>query len=158
MEIKTEKFIGDTIVTVILDEECHFFLPLNSICNCFGLGDIKTLPNITQRIYNGAFVEGVHYRKHKKGDLQCFKNLKPGSCFLSRAGLIQLCNMIHTEESKLIKEWATKYTYNVLMYNSVSRVNKMFRSILTDVCSITSRDLRKRLIEKLKELEKILDK
>lgn len=157
MEFKSVKFIGDSIVTVIVDEECHFFLPLNSICNCFGLSDIKTLSNITQRIYNGAFVEGVHYKKHKKGDLQCFKNLKPGSCFLSRAGLIQLCSMIHTEESQLIKEWTAKHTYEILMYNSVSPVNKMFRSILTDVCSITSRDLRKRLIDKLKELEKVLE-
>lgn len=152
--IKSLVFDKTHVLDVIVDEELDFIIPLKMVVNVLCSDDSKnTRDKLSKRIQNNAYVEGVHYTKHKENQVSFFKHMHPGSCYLTRTGLILICDVVHSETSEKLKEWASKNTFEVLTNNGSSVLNRLFRSILMDVCKIKDYELRESIAEKLKLLE-----
>lgn len=154
MQVKTLSFVNYSVINVIVSEEHHFLTPVRNLHEHFGMAALRRpAETISKRLEASAFIWNVHFVKHNMGDVQAFKNLKPGSNLITRAGLMLLCNTISTPESELIKRWAYKHTYEVIANNGSSIINRLFRSVLMEVYKIPDDALRKSIVEKLKILE-----
>lgn len=152
--IKSIVFDRTNVLDVLVDEELDFIMPLNVVVKVLCPDDSKnTKDKLSKRIQNKSYVEGVHYIKHKENQVSFFKHMHPGSCYLTRTGLILICDVVHSETSDKLKEWAAKNTFEVLSNNGSSVLNRLFRSILMDVCKIKDYELRESIAEKLKLLE-----
>lgn len=152
--IKSLVFDRTNVLDVLVDEELDFIIPLNVVVKVLCPDDSKnTKDKLSKRIQNKSYVEGVHYIKHKENQVSFFKHIHPGSCYLTRTGLILICDVVHSETSDKLKEWGAKNTFEVLANNGSSVLNRLFRSILMDVCKIKDYELRESIVEKLKLLE-----
>jgi len=152
--IKSLVFDRTNVLDVLVDEELDFIMPLNVITKYLCADNSKNNKDkLMKRMKGKAFIEGMHFVRHKENQVSFFHYMKPGSYYITRTGLMLICDMLHSELSDKLKEWAIKNTFEVLANNGSSVLNRLFRSILMDVCKIKDYELRESITEKLKLLE-----
>jgi hypothetical protein len=152
--IDTLAITEEKSLSFIIDEKHHFLVPANMLAKVL---DVHVDNLTTAKFRRSLLTENIHYTKHKKGDVPYFKNLKPGSTYFTRSGLIMICDMFHMPETKTIKNWAIRSTYEALTNKGTSQATQLFDSLLMDVCKIDEPLLRKKIVNQLKELKKLLN-
>ena len=151
MKVKTVELPGGVIINVIVDETFTFLLPISELTNHVGL--VKTrgrTSNLTAITRGKGFVENIHYKVHQKGDIACYKNLKPGSRFLTRLGMVSFCTLLKTPEAKKLGEWASNQTCKKLTEDG--EIYIILRSMIRTVSKIKDTVLKRSLLDDIKEL------
>lgn len=141
-------------LSVILNEEHVFLISLSYLLKQVDVYTKKNMDaygNMIKR--TTSYAEGTDFVKHKKGDTVYNINIKPGSIYLTRLGLIKFCSFIDNSYSKDIATWAMSATANNMEGKEIKEIATLFSSILIDVCLVEDMNIRNSLTRKLKLLE-----
>ena len=151
MNIKEVIFPDGSVVNILLDEKHTFLVALSILPGILGAEKVGQLAAILR---TSSFQEGIHYLKHRKGDLSCYRSMKPGSYYVTRSGLAALSSHINTVQSRHVCKWTLEQTYERL--TGKSETAQLINAILMDITEIQAPDIRHKLREKIKKLEKYL--